>query len=111
MDAVFFPDSGIESETIEKGFVSRKIKARGGALMLVEVRFEAGAVPAVHSHPHEQASYCLSGRFAFIAGSEEKILLPGDSVYVPGGLPHHVRCLEKGALLDVFTPQREDFLA
>ena len=29
---------------------------------------------------------------------------------VPGGAEHGTRCLEGGHLLDVFTPQREDFL-
>ena len=34
----------------------------------------------------------------------------GDSIVVPSGLPHGTVCLEKGVLLDVFTPLREDFL-
>jgi len=29
---------------------------------------------------------------------------------VPGGLVHGTECLEKGVLLDIFTPKRDDFL-
>jgi hypothetical protein len=29
---------------------------------------------------------------------------------VPSGLPHSTVCLEKGVLLDIFTPMRKDFV-
>jgi quercetin dioxygenase-like cupin family protein len=37
-------------------------------------------------------------------------LRPGDSVLIPGSVPHGVTCVAAGRLLDTFTPQREDFL-
>jgi quercetin dioxygenase-like cupin family protein len=78
--------------------------------MLVEVIFAAGAVGARHAHPHEQATYCLSGEFAFSVGETTMTLCPGDSVFIPASVPHGVTCLAAGRLLDTFTPQREDFL-
>jgi quercetin dioxygenase-like cupin family protein len=78
--------------------------------MGVEVAFETGAEGAVHSHPHTQMSYVLSGSFRYAVEGEAVVLNPGDSIVVPGGLPHGTVCLEKGVLLDVFTPCREDFL-
>jgi quercetin dioxygenase-like cupin family protein len=110
MGAVFFPDSESMVEILEAGKVSRKIKARGGALMMVEVSFAAGGRGAEHAHPHEQATYCLSGRFRFTVEGDTKTLEPGDTVYVPSGARHGTVCEMAGALLDVFTPQREDFL-
>ena len=34
----------------------------------------------------------------------------GDSIAVPPDVPHGMVCLEKGALLDIFTPMRKDFV-
>ncbi|MBQ3277615.1 MAG: cupin domain-containing protein [Clostridia bacterium] len=92
------------------GGTERRILAYNDALMGVEVAFETGAEGAVHSHPHTQMSYVLSGSFRYAVEGEAVVLNPGDSIVVPGGLPHGTVCLEKGVLLDVFTPCREDFL-
>ena len=110
MSDVFFPDSGIELETIEAGKVSRKIRARGGDLMMVEVFFTKGACGAEHRHVHEQVTYCLSGEFVFTIEGEKVTLRTGDSLFFPSSALHGTVCVSAGSLLDVFTPQREDFL-
>ena len=92
------------------GGVTRRVLAHNPDIMAVEVSFEKGARGDRHTHPHTQISYALSGRFIYSLGDEEYELNPGDSIAVPGGAVHGTLCLEKGALLDVFTPQREDFL-
>ena len=92
------------------GGTERRILAYNDSLMAVEVSFEAGSEGAPHAHPHTQMSYVLSGSFRYSIEGESVILNPGDSVVVPGGLVHSTVCLEKGVLLDVFTPMREDFL-
>jgi quercetin dioxygenase-like cupin family protein len=106
----FFPDESLALETIEAGRVERKIKARGGQLMSVEVFFKAGAVGYEHRHVHEQICYCLAGEFTFTIEGDETTLRAGDSVFVPSSALHGAVCLVEGRLLDVFTPQREDFL-
>ena len=93
------------------GGTSRRILAYQDDLMAVEVSFDAGAQGASHTHPHTQCSYVLSGVFSYAVEGEETILKPGDSIVVPGGCEHGTVCLEKGVLLDVFTPARLDFLA
>jgi len=110
VNSTFFPETGIGLETLVEGRLSRRIKAHAGRLMMVEVHFENGAEGAAHEHPHEQATYCLVGEFEFTVGEETRVLRPGDSVYIRGGQRHGTKCLAKGRLLDVFTPQREDFL-
>ena len=92
------------------GGVTRRILSYDENLMSVEVSFETGAVGAVHTHPHTQCSYVLSGRFRYSVEGEAVELNPGDSIVVPSNLPHGTVCLEKGALLDIFTPMRKDFL-
>ena len=90
--------------------VRRQILAHSSDLMLVRVEFEAGAVGALHHHPHRQATYVAAGRFEVTVGNETSLLVAGDCFYAPGDVPHGVRALETGALIDVFTPIREDFL-
>lgn len=92
------------------GGVSRSIQAYNDDLMAVEVHFEAGSVGAAHAHPHTQCSYVLSGRFTYHIEGEAVELAAGDSIVVPSGLVHGTTCLEKGTLLDIFTPVRKDFL-
>jgi quercetin dioxygenase-like cupin family protein len=110
MSKIFFPDAEIELETLEEGRVARKIRAHDGTLMIVEVIFKSGAIGSEHRHVHEQICYCLAGEFEFTVEGQKTRLRPGDSVYIPTSALHGALCLSEGRLLDIFTPQREDFL-
>lgn len=91
--------------------VTRKMLGRGGTLMMTEVAFEKGAVGAIHAHPHEQISYVLQGSFHFHLNGSTYTVSKGDSIYIPSDAPHGVTALEDDSIiLDIFTPQREDFL-
>ena len=92
------------------GGVCRRVLAYSKDLMTVEVIFEAGAEGAVHTHPHTQCTYVLSGRFLYTVEDESVEMGPGDSIVVPPNLPHGTICLEAGTLLDIFTPMRKDFI-
>lgn len=111
MDRLLFADAGLRLDVIVPGQVTRKIRARGNSLMMVEVFFETGSEGSAHDHPHEQATYCLEGEFEFFIGDDSFRLARGDSLMIPGGRRHGTKCLVKGRLLDVFSPPREDFLA
>ena len=102
-------NNSVEKEKLENG-ISRKILARGGNLMMVEVCFEKGGIGAIHSHSHEQISYIHKGSFEFILNEEKEIVQANDTVYIPANIPHGVKALEDSIIIDVFTPQREDFL-
>ena len=92
------------------GGVSRRVLSYADELMSVEVHFEKGAVGAMHTHTHSQISYVIEGRFLATLGNEERMIEKGDTYYTDPNLPHGVVCLEKGILLDIFTPKRDDFL-
>jgi len=79
-------------------------------IMLVKVKFEAGAVGAMHSHPHSQATYVESGVFDMTIGGDTKRIRQGDGYYVLPHVVHGVTCVEPGVLVDAFSPVREDFL-
>ncbi|QIM68017.1 cupin domain-containing protein [Basfia succiniciproducens] len=92
------------------GGVQRKILAYSENIMSVEVHFEKGAIGSLHSHSHEQLTYVLSGSFEFTIGDETKIVNAGDVLYKQPNVMHGCVCLEKGVLLDTFTPMRKDFI-
>lgn len=105
----YFSGDVIPLEDLGDG-VKRKITAVHDNLMCVEVHFEKGAVGALHSHPHEQITYIVSGEFEFNIGGEKKVLKAGDSTFKQPDIVHGAVCLKAGMLLDIFTPYREDFL-
>ena len=51
-----------------------------------------------------------SAAFEMEIGGKKVVLGPGDSTYKQPGIVHGGVCLEEGTLLDIFTPEREDFL-
>lgn len=90
--------------------VVRQVLTYADGVMMVRVRFETGAVGPAHSHPHVQCSLVESGVFDItIAGRTER-LKAGDGFLVPSNAVHGAVNIEPGALLDVFTPMREDFV-
>ena len=97
--------------TVLNEFVSRNMLAYGSDLMAVEVCFLQGGIGADHSHPHAQISYILSGTFEYHTSDGTRIVGKGDSLYFPCGAIHGVVCIEGGTILDIFTPQRSDFLS
>lgn len=90
--------------------VTRRVLAYTDALMCVENTFETGAVGKLHSHPHTQITYVVSGSFSFTIGGETHTVRAGDSLLKENGVEHGCVCLEAGVLLDIFNPMREDFL-
>jgi len=98
-----------EWEDAEPG-VRRRILQAQGRLMLMEVQFAVGAKGYVHNHDHEQISYCIAGRFEYSLDGQTHLLTKGESIYVPSNARHGAMALEPGALIDVFTPLREDLL-
>ena len=90
--------------------VVRRVLAYTDGLMCVESQFEAGAVGVLHSHPHTQITYVLRGRFSFTIDGETRVVQAGDTLLKEDGVVHGCTCLEAGALLDIFTPMREDFI-
>jgi len=79
-------------------------------MMMVEVAFEKDAIGAQHSHPHIQASYVAQGSFEVTIDGRTVTLYQGGSFIVPPNLVHGVKALEKGRLIDTFTPHRGEFL-
>ncbi|MCL2016338.1 MAG: cupin domain-containing protein [Defluviitaleaceae bacterium] len=108
---MIFENSNIEFERINEQ-VSRKILAHSGKMMAVEVHFKGKMTDyGIHSHEHEQIAYVVKGRFEFVVDGKKSVVVAGDSIYFAPNIPHGTILLDsEGILLDIFTPQREDFL-
>ncbi|OBR69045.1 cupin [Paenibacillus oryzae] len=98
-----------EWENAEPG-VKRKIFNPGEAVMMMEVHFQEGAEGYLHSHPHEQMSYCIEGQLEFSIDGVKTILSAGETIVIPGNAEHGCRALKASKLLDTFTPLRLDLL-
>ena len=89
----------------------RKVLSYGGNMMVVQFTFDAGVSSWLHSHPHEQVGYVVSGEIDFNIEDHEPVRLKaGGSYYVPPDVKHNVVTYAPTVLLDAFTPMRDDFL-
>lgn len=108
-EATIARDAEIDWEPAGDGVV-RKVLTYQDRVMMVRVRFEAGAVGPLHHHPHIQCSLVESGLFDITISGRTERLGPGDSFLVPPDAVHGAVALEAGILVDVFTPMRADFV-
>ena len=99
--------------------VRRRTLAAGERLMQMLVEFQPQAGVVEHRHPHDQMSHVLRGSIRFdlgAAGPEHQArsveLTAGDTLSIPGDVPHAATALAEGTLLmETFSPPREDLLA
>jgi quercetin dioxygenase-like cupin family protein len=89
--------------------IQRQIQVDGERLMIVKVHLAAGAALPSHSHPHEQATYVLSGCLRFTLGDQTVDLTAGQSMGIPSNAVHRAVAVEETVVLDSFSPPREDF--
>ena len=82
----------------------------GDKTLLSEFRLEKSSVLPMHSHPHEQTGYLVSGRLRLFLGDQTYEAEPGDSWSIPGDLEHGGEALLDAVAVEVFSPVREDYL-
>ena len=108
-DLPMLPHREAEIQQAATGVV-RRILSYSDDAMCVENVFETGAVGSLHSHPHTQITYIVSGRFRFTVGDQTYEVKAGDTLLKKDGVIHGCVALEGGIMLDFFTPMREDFV-
>ncbi len=105
-----------KEEALKKVFkgVSLDSLAVGEKSMVTKMNYVKGNFATTHQHPHEQCGYVISGEYRLkVETPEENIdiqLRAGDSYAIPGNMPHSFEVMEGGEVVDIFTPQREDYL-
>ncbi len=86
------------------------VVAVGRNLMQCWVAMKAGTQLPVHSHPHEQSSFIVTGCLRWTVDGEERYGPPGSGIIFAPGQPHGALVLEDCVVVDAFTPVREDYL-
>jgi quercetin dioxygenase-like cupin family protein len=81
----------------------------GDNMLLSVVDLDAHSIVPLHSHPHEQCGTVISGEMQLTIGQETRLLKPGDSYIIPGGVEHMATVQEPARVLDVFSPVREEY--
>jgi quercetin dioxygenase-like cupin family protein len=89
--------------------VNRRTMATTDEAMLCEFFLERGAQVPEHQHMNDQVGYVVFGRLAMIIGGQERVLQPGDSYAIPGGVLHQAQALIDTLVVDVFSPPRADY--
>ncbi len=70
---------------------------------------DAGATFPEHAHPHEQISVVTEGKFELTIDGETDVLRPGRIAVIPSDTIHSGRAVTDCAIIDVFSPVREDY--
>jgi quercetin dioxygenase-like cupin family protein len=90
--------------------VKRNMLSCGQSAMVVRIDLSKGAEVPMHTHPHEQTGFLLSGRATLKIGDTAVELKPNDGYSIPGGVEHGVvDCAEDSVFVDVFSPPREEY--
>ena len=105
-----------KEDALKKVFkgVSLDSLAVGAKSMVTKMNYVKGNFATAHEHPHEQCGYVISGEYRLKVempeGDIDVLLHTGDSYAIPSNTPHSFEVIEGGEVVDVFTPQREDYL-
>ena len=83
------------------------------AMTIARVYMKTGCTVPEHHHPNEQVSIIYEGslKFTFAPDGKEVIVRAGNALQIPSGLPHAAVALEDTVAMDIFTPQRQDWIS
>lgn len=85
----------------------------GEKIMIAKMKFKDGFIVPLHSHENEQITQVQKGtiRFWFGANKEQELELNvGDSIVIPGNLPHEALMIGDVEETDTWAPPRQDWI-
>ena len=97
---VLSPAPGIEAQSM----------AFGDSLHILQFHIKKGALMPTHSHPQEQAGYLLQGKMIMTIDGVDHEIDAGDAWAIKGNVPHSVRVIEDGSIIEVFSSIRHDYM-
>lgn len=102
--------SDLEPIAVWDGIRARRVE--GDQVTLAIVELDPNATVPEHTHPSEQNGMVIRGEMRFRVGDEERVLGPGGTWRILGGVPHTATAGPDGAVvIDVFSPIRSDWNA
>lgn len=100
--------SELEPIGVWDGIRARRVE--GDQVTLAIVELDPNAEVPEHTHPSEQNGMVIRGQMRFRVGDEERLLGPGGTWRILGGVPHTATAGPDGAVvIDVFSPIRADW--
>jgi len=90
--------------------ISMSTLVYGDKMLMARFRLQEKSFLPLHSHPHEQTGYLLSGRMTMTIDGKEHDFGPGDSWSIPSGVEHGAFVRETCIAIEVFSPVREDYM-
>ena len=100
-----------QAKQMEFHGVSFEVLAIGNESMVTKMKFKENDFVPFHAHPNEQSGYVISGVYRIFYQNKEEILKAGDSYSILRNVEHSLEIIEKGEIIDVFTPPRADYIA
>ncbi len=79
-------------------------------LTVARLVLKKGAKVPEHSHQNEQFSMIESGALKFVVDGRELVVRGGQSLALPGNVPHSAEAVEDTCATDIFTPPRQDWI-
>jgi quercetin dioxygenase-like cupin family protein len=89
--------------------MGRKV-IHGEQLTIARLEIQKDGVVPEHSHHNEQVSMVERGALKFTIEGREQIVRAGEALMIPAHAPHSVEALEDTAVVDVFSPARQDWI-
>ena len=100
--------SELEPIGVWDGIRARRVE--GDQVTLAIVELDPNAEVPEHTHPSEQNGMVIRGQMRFRVGDEERLLGPGGTWRILGGVTHTATAGPDGAVvIDVFSPIRVDW--
>lgn len=108
----FYDLRNLPSEALGEGVQRRYVYGEKGMFVIFDLK--RGAVVPWHQHPNEQITYIQDGSVQVQVrepnGEKTYRVSAGQSLVIPGNMPHRFVALEDTIDLDVFAPPRQDWL-
>lgn len=100
--------SVIEKEQLSPGLARQVVHT--GNMTVARIFVAKSAIVPRHSHVNEQITMIAEGKLKFMYDDHEQIIGEGQLLVTPPNVPHSVVALEDSLAIDIFTPQREDWI-
>ena len=102
----------VEEEQVNP-YMTRKM-VYGEKVMIAKAKLKDGFIVPMHSHDNEQITEVLSGTIRFWFGENKEQTLDvhaGETVVIPGNVPHSALMIGDVEEVDYFSPPRQDWIS
>jgi quercetin dioxygenase-like cupin family protein len=82
----------------------------GSNSTFVKWSVKKGAVVPLHHHANEQITWITQGKAEVYSQGKKYVMHAGDVMIIPPNVPHEFRFTEDTIDIDIFSPQRQDWM-